>query len=119
MLTYAQLKPGRGFQPLRALLYYTQRLATPRPLRRFGSAAIAAGVNVLCAERRQASSPEVDHSRALAPLTRDGLAILDDLFSAQELADIRGFLRASAVIGLARLSRLTRNFGNFAVRQRR
>lgn len=98
MHTYARLTPGPGFAPLRALLYYSQRLVTLPPARRAVSSLIAAGIR-----RRHPGdgSPPRDGSRAkaLAELDLDGVAMLPPLLSQAQIARMLDYFRGKPVVG--------------------
>ena len=89
MIHYAQLRPGRGFVPSRAAAYFVQRCVTHPIVRRCVASVLAAGVrsrHATLATRR-----EPDLQDALGGLERDGIAMLPNLFSTSELADVVGF----------------------------
>jgi hypothetical protein len=89
MIPYAQLRPGRGFVPSHAAAYFVQRCVTHPIVRRCVASVLAAGVrsrHATLATRR-----EPDLQDALGGLERDGIAMLPNLFSTSELADVVGF----------------------------
>jgi hypothetical protein len=89
MIPYAQLRPGRGFVPSHAAAYFVQRFVTHPTVRRCVASVLAAGVrsrHATLATRR-----EPDLQDALGGLERDGIAMLPNLFSTSELADVVGF----------------------------
>lgn len=105
MLDYARLKPGPGFRPARAALYFSQRLVPYPSLRRILSRAIAAGVTL---RHRTGAPPDVPASPQgvtdqepgiLASLARDGYALADPLLTAPVLAEIAGFIRNQEAVG--------------------
>ena len=89
MIPYAQLRPGRGFVPGHAAAYFVQRCVTHPTVRRCVASVLAAGVrsrHATLATRR-----EPDLQDALGGLERDGIAMLPNLFSTSELADVVDF----------------------------
>ena len=89
MIPYAQLRSGRGFVPGHAAAYFVQRCVTHPTVRRCVASVLAAGVrsrHATLATRR-----EPDLQDALGGLERDGIAMLPNLFSTSELADVVGF----------------------------
>jgi hypothetical protein len=89
MIPYARLRPGRGFVPGHAAAYYVQRCITHPTVRRCVASVLAAGVrsrHATLATRR-----EPDLQDGLGGLERDGIAMLPNLFSASELADVVSF----------------------------
>ncbi len=89
MITYARLRPGPGFVPSHAAAYYAQRCITHLTVRRCIASVLAAGVRSRHATL--ATGREPDLQDALGGLERDGSAMLPNLFSASELADVVGF----------------------------
>ena len=88
MIPYAQ-RPGRDFVPGHAAAYFVQRCVTHPTVRRCVASVLAAGVrsrHATLATRR-----EPDLQDALGGLERDGIAMLPNLFSTSELADVVGF----------------------------
>ena len=95
MIPYAQLRLGRGFVPGHAAAYFVQRCVTHPIVRRCVASVLAAGVrsrHATLATRR-----EPDLQDALGGLERDGIAMLPNLFSTSELADVVGFFLNQAV----------------------
>lgn len=95
MIPYVQLRLGRGFLPAHAAAYYAQRFVTHPAVRRCVASVLAAGVrsrHATLATRR-----EPDLQDALGGLERDGIAMLPNLFSTSELADVVGFFRNQQV----------------------
>lgn len=89
MIPYARLRPGRGFVPGHAAAYYVQRCVTHPTVRRCIASVLAAGVRSRHAPL--ATRREPDLQGALGGLERDGIAMLPELFSASELADVIAF----------------------------
>ena len=95
MIPYAQLRFGRGFVPGHAAAYFVQRCVTHPTVRRCVASVLAAGVrsrHATLATRR-----EPDLQDALGGLERDGIAMLPNLFSTSELADVVSFFLSQAV----------------------
>jgi len=90
MIPYARLRPGRGFVPGHAAAYYVQRCVTHPTVRRCIAGVLAAGLRLRHATL--ATRREPDLQDALGGLERDGIAMLPNLFSASELADVVAFL---------------------------
>ena len=86
MIPHAQLRPGRGFNPSQAAAYYAQRLVTNLTARRCVTDVLAAGVRLR--HGTLATGREPDLHDVVHDLQRDGIAMLPNLFSASELADI-------------------------------
>lgn len=87
MIRYAQLAPGPGWQPLRALRYYAYRLGSASPLGRTLAEAIAAIVAI----RHPAEATEVDRV-LLEILSRDGFVSLPPLLSDEQIDQMLAFL---------------------------
>jgi hypothetical protein len=98
MIPYARLTPGPGFQALRALFYYAQRLATAPLVRRALSALIAAVVRM-----RQGGAVtwprDATCRRALAHLRTEGIARLPPLLSELEIARFADYFAGQEVVG--------------------
>ena len=97
MIPYARLRFGRGFVPGHAAAYFVQRCVTHPTVRRCVASVLAASVrsrHATLATRR-----EPDLQDALGRLERDGIAMLPNLFSTAELADVVGFFLSQPVIG--------------------
>ena len=105
MLERARLKPGRGFRPTRAALYFSQRLVTRPGSRRLVSRTIAAGINLRhrngAAETRMPDQAGHQDAGTVAALTHDGYALLSPLLTEAKLADIEAFLRVQEAVGSA------------------
>lgn len=95
VIPYAQMRFGRGFVPGHAAAYFAQRCVTLPTVRRCVASVLAAGVrsrHATLATRR-----EPDLQDALGDLERDGIAMLPNLFSTSELADVVGFFLSQSV----------------------
>ncbi|MDO9710158.1 hypothetical protein [Paracraurococcus lichenis] len=99
MLPYARLTLGPGFRPLRAALYYAQRLAVAPSLRRGVGAGLAALVNLRTgrAGRRPALPPEA--AMHLTALRQDGIVSLPPLLSGTALRETMDWLASRPVLG--------------------
>ncbi len=96
MIRYARLRPGRGFVPSHAAAYYAQRCVTHPIVRRCVAGILAAGVrsrHATLATRR-----EFDLQDTLGDVERDGIAMLPNLFSASQLADVVEFFSNQQVV---------------------
>src|SRR5262245_39629501 len=91
MIPYAQLRPGPGFLPGRAAAYFVQRCITQPAMRRLIASALAAGVRSRHGVLATRKEPELQG--AVSELERDGIAMLPNLFSASELADVLAFFQ--------------------------
>lgn len=99
MIPYARLKPGPGFRPGNASLYYAQRLVTRPALRRAVARGIAAAIRL----RHGSGSwgpggPACDE--AVAALNRDGLSMLTDgVVPAEAIERMVTFFGRERVVG--------------------
>ena len=91
-MDYTQLMPGRAFKPLHSLLYYTQRVMTPRPLRRAVVRGLAGYLRVRHGMPDQKAFAGWEHEKTLAAMHADGYTLLGPLLSPQQLGDIRAYL---------------------------
>jgi hypothetical protein len=96
MITYARLRPGRGFVPGRAAAYYAQRCVTQATVRRCIAEVLAAGVRSRHSTLATAREPDLQDT--LSDLNRDGIALLPDLFSKPELDDVVAFFLNRPVV---------------------
>src|SRR4051812_11002340 len=78
VMDYVRLKPGRGFKPIRAALYYAQRIVVHEGLRSAVAASIAASID-LRHPRNRANAPSADRTAVLASLHAAGIALLPSL----------------------------------------
>ena len=83
MHPYAQLRLGHGFQPLRAAMYYSQRLAVGSFTRAFAADLIASAINL--GGRRDRPSTATDSDPAVQTLVQDGIVHLQPLLSVAEV----------------------------------
>ena len=93
-MKYAQLRPGRAFRPLRATLYYLQRIVTPIWLRRVVISVVSAIVR-LRQGNGESDVPGVSGAEMtmLADrLERDGLVELGTLLDADQCRAIHAYL---------------------------
>ena len=95
MISYARLRPGRGFAPAHAAAYYIQRCVTHLAIRRFIASILAAVVRLR--HSTLATRTEPDLQAALGDLERDGIAMLPNLFSASQLEDVVAFFLGERV----------------------
>ena len=93
-LEHARLRPGRGFKPLRAALYYAQRGIVQPTIR----SAITAGLAAVIKWRHPFSGAQgdsiwhaVDRSAILRTLDTEGIAVLPERLSVQ-VAEMSRFL---------------------------
>src|SRR5262245_55809048 len=94
-LEHARLRPGRGFRPLRAALYYAQRGIVQPTIRSAITAGLAAAIRWRHPfNRGQGDSiwHAVDRSAILRTLDTDGIAVLPERLSVQ-VAEMKRFLR--------------------------
>ena len=91
-MEYMQLLPGRAFKPLHTLMYYAQRVVTPRRLRKAVVSSLAGYLRVRhgMPERRQVA--DLEHEKTLAALHANGHVLLGELLTPSQLADIRAYL---------------------------
>lgn len=95
MIEYARLRPGPGFAPVQALLYYVQRLATPYWLR--------AGLSRLIARFLAARHPSlVSNDAGRGGLARDlrsnGLVSLPSLVTPEWADKVLAYLQGKEVV---------------------
>lgn len=87
MISYARLTPGRGWQPVRALFYYSYRLSIWRALRRTVAFSAAAIIRTLRRARREQADAVV------ARLEHDGCVMLPPLLSDSAVAEMVAYLK--------------------------
>jgi hypothetical protein len=87
MIRYAQLTPGPGWQPLRALRYYSYRLASATPLGR----TLANGIAAILAIRHPVRAAETDKAQ-LDNLVRHGFTTLPPLLSDKQIDEMLAYL---------------------------
>jgi hypothetical protein len=98
MIRYARLRPGPGFQPIQAVLYYAQRLVTVPVLRRGISLFLSMVVNALQGNRPARRTDAVS-ARVLHELKTNGVALLAPFAAAGGLETIVDYFRQQQVIG--------------------
>lgn len=91
-MQYMQLMPGRAFNPLHSLMYYTQRAVTPRRLRTAVVKSLAGYLRVRHGMPEQKLAGDQAHETTLAALQADGHAPLGSLLTPSQLDDIRNYL---------------------------
>lgn len=91
-MQFAQLKPGPAFSPLQTVLYYAQRLITPRRLRRLVVSSLCASVRIRAgtALASDESCGQVD--AYLRELQACGLVDLGGVLNNMQLAEIHRYL---------------------------
>jgi hypothetical protein len=99
MITYAQLSPGRGWQPLRAVFYYAYRVGAATPLGRVLADWIAAALSVW-----HPVSSVLKGDSLLDQLRRDGYAVLPRLLSDEQIEEMLAFLTECKPVGNAALA---------------
>ncbi len=101
----AQLTPGTAFSSVQSLLYYTQRLVTPRRLRRLVSASLCAGVHLREGAPQFGRAIAANCDASLSELNTSGYAPLGMLLDQQQVTDIHNFLQNKTVKELGHLKR--------------
>ena len=91
-MEYTQLIPGRAFKSLHSLMYYTQRIVTPRRLRGAVVRSLAGYLRVRHGMPEQARSTDLAYEQTLATLQADGHALLGALLTPSQLGDIHRYL---------------------------
>jgi hypothetical protein len=91
-MDYMQLAPASTFKALHSLMYYAQRVVTPRRLRKAVVRGLAGYLRARHGMPVQDQPHEAGHAAALACLVRDGHALLGPLLTPAQLADIHAFL---------------------------
>lgn len=97
MIEYARLRPGRGFSPSRAFLYYVQRLITPFWLRQGIARLIAAGVAM-----RHPFPLSSDQGARRQKLDQKGLIALPALVTPEWVENVRTYLNGKEVVAKGR-----------------
>ena len=109
MIPYARLRPGPGFAPGKALLYYAQRVVTLPPARRFISSVISGAVRLMHGAVA-IPSVEAGAAGALADLAEHGVAMLSPLLADAAVARMLAYFLDQPVVapdgGLVPLERL-------------
>jgi hypothetical protein len=98
MIPYIRLKPGRGFEPGRASLYYLQRLVCWPSLRRAVSWLLATRINAAqgAPQRRELDAAS---KRALDDLRRDGVTTLQPLAAPGQVKAMYDYFLSRPVLG--------------------
>jgi hypothetical protein len=91
MISYARLTPGPGWQPMRALLYYSQRLIVWRALRTRIALSAAAIIRIVHRARREPADAMVDQ------IARDGYGMLPPLISNDSIDEMLAYLEGRQV----------------------
>ena len=97
MLDYARLTPGRGFKPLRALLYYTQRVLVRPDLRAKIVSRIAAFINWRRPPATVRGPSAVDCTPIVASIKNNGWSLMPTI-SPEQIDDIRRYLADKPVV---------------------
>lgn len=95
----AVLRPGPGFKPTRAALYFAQRLVTAPKLRRVVQRAIGRGINLVHPLRLGGDATAGDSldEAALAELRQDGLVGMPDLIAGPRAKAMADYFRRQKV----------------------
>jgi hypothetical protein len=99
VIPYAQLRPGRGGEPLRAVAYYAQRLAVWPAGRRAVSRLLATAVNLSRGEAPPRVRADGDSGRTLRELERDGVSMLAPLASPARVRRMVDYFLQRQVVG--------------------
>ncbi len=99
MIHYAQLTPGRGWQPLRAILYYAYRVGVATPLGHVLGDSIAATLSI-----RHPVAERLKGDALLDHLRHDGYAVLPPLLSDEGIQEMLAFLSERKPVGNAALA---------------
>jgi hypothetical protein len=95
-MEYAQITPGHAFKRWQSLLYYFQRIVTPRRLRHVLSTGLARYIRLRHGMlRAEAHAFKAAHLKALQ---RDGHTPLGELLSSEQLTQIRLYLRDKLLV---------------------
>lgn len=91
-MEYQHLTPASAFSALHNLMYYTQRMVTPRRLRKVVVSTLACYLRARHGMPGQPPAPVPGQEAALDCLRRDGHALLGPMLTAGQLADIHAWL---------------------------
>jgi len=91
-MEYTQLTPGPAFNPLQSFMYYTQRIVTPRRLRKAVVSSLAGYLRARHGMPELKTAADLSHEQTLATLHADGHAMLGALLTPSQLADIHRYL---------------------------
>ena len=92
-MEYVRLAPGRAFRPWHSLMYYAQRLVTPRRLRRAVVSGVAGYLRVRHGMPAARGAADQAGAAQLQALRENGFALLAPLLGPSRLADIHAYLR--------------------------
>jgi hypothetical protein len=92
VMEYTQLTPGRSFKPLRSLMYYTQRVVTPRRLRKAVVKSLASYLRVRHGMPEQKLPASLAHEETLAALQAEGHTLLGPLLTPAQVAEVHRYL---------------------------
>ena len=95
LLDYARLRPGRGFKPIRATLYYFQRLITLRFARRAITKLISTVINF---QHARPAVIDEHHNDVVTRLLSVGIVRVPSPLSDHELDEIGSFLESDRFI---------------------
>lgn len=102
MIKTAKLRPGRGFRPVNAALYYGMRLVPYAGLRRPIAAMLAryiAARERIRSREGSVGAPAGRSDPVLASLRENGCAWLPPLLSQSQIDDVLTFLEGKKIIG--------------------
>ena len=91
-MEYTQLTPGHAFKLLHSVLYYTQRVVTPRRLRKAVVSSLAGYLRVRHGMPESKTAADLTHEKTLAALHADGHTLLGALLTPSQLADVHRYL---------------------------
>jgi hypothetical protein len=95
-MEYAELATGRASKPWQGLLYYFQRIVTPRRLRHIFCSSLAKYIQLR--HGMLETKAHALHAAQLKSLQQDGHTSLGELFSPAQLGEIRLYLRDKLLI---------------------
>jgi hypothetical protein len=104
MISYARLTPGKGFRPIKALMYYSMRLLPFRWSRWLIASLFANVINLLSVTTSVVDSNDGEIKSNLEILQKKGWAPLKPLLSAAQIEDVLLFLKTKKPIGVGRAS---------------
>lgn len=92
-MEFAQLKPGRGFDPVNSFKYYGQRIVTQPRLRRLVVAALRKRIGASQGALTMDETLTKPEQASLLSLNEGGYAPLHGLLSGHQVADIHGYMQ--------------------------
>lgn len=92
-MDFVRLVPGRAFRSWHGLMYYTQRIVTPRRLRHAFASGMAGYLRIRHGMPGVSAQADGTAATTLDALRADGIAMLPRLLDAAQLADIHAYLR--------------------------